>query len=226
MDFLKVLTSSKETIQQSFDRISKKLFTDFKLQVNNSFYRLIDIEFYFFADGIYEDVHTHQNEVQLNSGKWYFHQSGIDLTIGNGTHYGGILFRGLAKFSKDQHSNNDIIERDIHGPLKVKMEICSNLYGAFDKCNIFRLNEVHGEGQEVLMKSPIHTIKTARIGLTPKIKDTNNEFLNGEYRYQILLNDFKLNYKNKEAIVKSLLADKKIDKAQAKEILGYNVTTQ
>jgi len=222
MDFLKIITASKDEVIKSFDRIAENLFNNYLLQINESHYRLVDIEFYFFSeDGLFKDIYTHQHEAQLNSAKWYFHKSGIDLTIGNKTDHGGILLRGLAKLKKGDF----VVEKDFHGPLNVKMEICSNLYGAFeDKCNVFRLNEIHGESGGVIMKSPSYIIKTKRIGLSPKNEDTNNEYLNAEFRYQVLLDDFKLNYKNKEAIVKSLLASNIIDTLKAKEILGYNVT--
>jgi hypothetical protein len=225
MDFLKIIATSKESIYQSFDHIADKLFNDYKLQVNDSFYRLVDIEFFFFADKIHEDVFTHKHDMQLESGKWYFHKSGIDITIGNGTYHGGILLRGILKFLKHSLSQNDIFEKDFHGPVNVKMEISSNLYGAFeDKCNVFNLINVEQERQGAFMKNPSHVVKSKRINLTSKVKDVDDVFLNGAYRYRILLDDFNINYPNKEALIKSLLIDGKMDKSKAKNILGYDVT--
>ena len=224
IDFLIVDTSSQETIIQSFNNIADKLFNDYKLQINDDFYRLLDIEFYFFAKGIYEDVHTHKSEMQLHSGKWYFHKSGIDLTIGNGVYHGGILLRGIMKFSNNLGTKSEFFEKEIHGPVNIKTEITSKFYGAFeDKCNLFRLVNIEKDRQGALMKSPSYIIKSKRIGLTSKDRDINDDFLNGDFRYQILLDGIKLNYSNKESLVKSLLKENKMDKVEAKEILGYNV---
>ena len=51
------------------------------------------------------DPFTHGESLQLQCGRWYFHRSngvyrggsfkGLDLTFGDGTLYGGVLFRGL-----------------------------------------------------------------------------------------------------------------------------------
>jgi len=225
MDFLQVNTTSQETVIQSFNNIADKLFNDYKLQINDDFYRLLDIEFYFFAKGIYEDVHTHKSEIQLHSGKWYFHKSGIDLTIGNGVYHGGILLRGIMKFSNNPGSKSEFFEKEIHGPVNIKTEITSKFYGAFeDKCNLFRMVNIEKDRQGALMKSPSHVIKSKRIGLTSKAGDINDSFLNGNFRYQILLDGIAIDYKNKESIVKELLKSGKIDKSKAKDILGYNVT--
>ena len=111
MNRLEVLPESAESITESFDLIAKELFTNYKLLVNDSEYRLIDIEFYYFAPVVFEDVYVHKiNPHQLQKGKWYFHGSGVDLTIGNGENHGGILIRGIAKISSESSPENHFIE--------------------------------------------------------------------------------------------------------------------
>jgi hypothetical protein len=129
--------------------------------VNESFYRLIDLEFYYYAESVHEDVYAHQHETQLESGKWYFHGSGIDITFGNGKHFSGILIRAIAKISSKGQKSNYFIEKEIHGPLNVKTEICRNLHGVFDdEPNTFRLLDISRDKQGALMIEPLHIINT------------------------------------------------------------------
>ena len=187
MDLLKIYHDSSESIIASFDRIAKELFTNYKLLVNESEYRLIDIEFYYYDDKVFRDVYAHQHPSQLNSGKWYFHGSGVDITIGNGINFGGILIRGIAKISTKGDSDNYYIEDQIHGSLNVVTEIGSSFHGVFqDKPNSFGIHNIEIDRMGALMKVPPHIIKTKRIGLNPDKDNTEGEvFYNGKFRYVI-----------------------------------------
>jgi len=224
MNFLQIDASSKEAVHQSFDKIADQLFNNYKLQVNDTFYRIIDLEFYFLAGKEFQDVHTHKHDTQLQNGKWYFHRSGIDLTIGDGiNHYGGILIRGIAKFAVEP-ATEKIYTENIHGPVNVKTELCSNLYGAFeDKPNYFRLVNIERELQGAFMKPAKYTIKSKRIGLTSKAGDADDVFLNGDYRYQTIFDGIIFDYPNKEAIIRPLLAANKMYKEEAKSLLTYDL---
>jgi hypothetical protein len=67
-------------------------------------HRLVEVEAYYFAPD-HLDPFTHRDPIQREPGLWYFHKTGgqyrsgsfkgIDLTFGDGTAHGGILFRGL-----------------------------------------------------------------------------------------------------------------------------------
>lgn len=184
---LLVNNESKATVISSFDTIAKSLFCDFQLEVNKHYYRLLDIEFYYYCDKVFEDVYAHKHEAQLQSGKWYFHGSGIDITIGDGINHGGILIRAVAKISGESSFDKNFIEKEIHGPLNVKTEICSKLKGAFEKeLNTFCFHNISGDRMGAGMILPKHIIKSKRIGLNSKNDNQLQEFHNGKFRYVII----------------------------------------
>src|SRR5205085_6803669 len=55
----------------------------------------------------HDDPFTHGDPIQVHPGRWYFHKTagvyrggsfkGVDVTFGDGTARGGILFRGLER---------------------------------------------------------------------------------------------------------------------------------
>jgi len=192
---------SLETIWESFNKIASGLFNDYQLQVNESHYRLLDIEFYYFSNSVFEDIYAHKHAAQLQKGKWYFHGSGIDITFGNGTDYGGILIRAIAKISNEGVKEKNFIVKEIHGPLNVKTEICSNLHGVFDdKANVLQLNDVSRDRMAALMKMPLYIIKSKRIGLN-SAKDINSYFHSANLRYIIFP---ALKHKDKSQIARDM----------------------
>lgn len=124
--------SNRSTVEASFDKMATELFNNFVLLVNDAVFRLIDFEFYYYSKQVFEDIYAHQHEAQLSSGKWYFHGSGMDITIGNGQNHGGILIRAIAEISSNGVHSEHYITREIHGPLNVKTAISAKLHGAFD----------------------------------------------------------------------------------------------
>jgi hypothetical protein len=226
MDFLKVAVKSKEDVINSFGKIANKLFNNYVLQVNDNYYRLIDIEFYYHSkNNSHQDIYTHKSDSQLRQGKWYFHDSGIDITIGNGEDHGGILIRAIAKLGGNATIGTNFFQEEIHGPLNVKNEILRQLNGPFDiKANIFQLNDISQHDMKAMMIAPSLISTSKRIGLFPKSEDQKAEFINSDYRYLMFWDNHNLKYKNKEAIVKALLSANKIEHYFAKKILGYNVT--
>lgn len=219
---LEINCFSPETIDRSIDDIAERLLKDFKLQVNESFYRLIDIEFYYFAEGVHEDIYAHQHQAQLESAKWYFHGSGIDITFGNGKHFGGILVRAIAKISPTGEKSRFFIEKEVHGPLNVKTEICRNLKGVFEDAeNVFRLIDISRDKQGALMIEPEYIINTRRIGLNSKKENTDN-FFSKKHRYVIFPN---LKLRDKTRIAKDMKAkyphldDAAINKAMGSKFL-------
>lgn len=228
MDFLKVDTSSKETVISSFDRIAEKLFNNYKLEINGSYYRLIDIEFYYLTDNkendannTHKDVYTHKHLEQRYSGKWYFHESGIDITIGNGAnHYGGVLMRGIARINNEKPDNN-YLDYQIHGPVKVKAEIFKRFNGVFgDSSNHFRLVEINNEFHEEFIVKPLYTIKTQRINLNPQKDVGESKYWDSKYRYVILLNKYQFKYANKTQIAVDLQEQYKLTNERVNKLLG------
>jgi hypothetical protein len=188
MHLLEVNHSSSGSIVESFDSIAKELFTNYKLVVNENEYRFIDLEFYYYDEKVFKDVYAHKHPTQLQSGKWYFHGSGVDITIGNGINLGGILIRAIAKISTKGDIDNYYIEDQIHGSLNVVTEIGSSFNDVFqNKPNSFGLHDIEIDRMGALMKEPPHIIKTKRIGLNADKDETEGElFYNGKFRYVIL----------------------------------------
>ncbi len=226
MDFLNIDTDSPKTVKESFTKIAEILFNDYQLQVNDNFYRLVDIEFYYNSLSVHEDVYTHGKYIQSQKGKWYFHNSGIDITIGNGKDCGGILIRAVAKLHGEATHTTNYIQKEIHGPLNVSDELLQNFNGPFDnKPNIFQLNNISQSESETKSKmvAPKLIASSKRIGLKLNIKDKGGLFMNSDYRYVVFWDNHNLKYKNREAIVSSLLSNKKIEMDFAKKILNYTI---
>ena len=70
------------------------------------YFRVAEIEFYLNDHRVHKDTFTHGDELQKQTGKWYFHKfgnsyrsgtyKGVDITIGKGAGaVGGILLRSL-----------------------------------------------------------------------------------------------------------------------------------
>ena len=73
-----------------FARIARELLNNYNLIVAGEKYRLVEIEFYCYAEE-HPDVFTHREELQKEFGIWYFHRNagkyksgsfkGLDLTL-------------------------------------------------------------------------------------------------------------------------------------------------
>jgi hypothetical protein len=87
-----------------FDRLAERLLNGCRLLVNGRPHRLLEVEAYYHA-APHPDPFPHTNPIQLTAGRWYFHRTGgayrggsfkgLDVSIGDGTAYGGMLIRGL-----------------------------------------------------------------------------------------------------------------------------------
>lgn len=197
MRLLELDKTNYETIKKSFDEIANKLFNNYVIQVNNSIYRLIDIEFYYYSEISHKDIYAHKHYLQQNNGHWYFHSSGVDITFGDGINYGGILIRAIAKISEKGKKENHNIEKEIHGPINVKTEMCSAFNAVFDdKPNTLQLKNVNFDRETSFMTVPNYIIRTRRIGLNPD-KQKDNPFCFANYRYVIFPH---LKLKNKTQI--------------------------
>ncbi|SFG29670.1 hypothetical protein [Pontibacter chinhatensis] len=195
---LHINTSSRASVEESFFSIASKLMRDYQLVVNEQRYRLVDIEFYYYAPGMFEDVYAHKHEAQLQVGKWYFHGSGIDITFGDGECYGGILIRAIAKVTGEGFACLDGIYREVHGPLNVKTEILSNIGSAFErKASFLYLEDVSLDPMGANMVDNRYVIKTSRIGLNKDNDTADQSFYKGKYRYVIFPH---LKLKNKTQI--------------------------
>lgn len=201
MDLLSIDSRSHKTVKASFDKIAHLLFNELVLQVNHALYRFVDIEFYYYNERTHKDVYAHLHEAQLKYGKWYFHGSGIDITIGDGINYGGILLRGIVKLQEESFGIKHSFEKEIHGPLKVKTEVCSHLFGVFEgKGNHLQLKNIKDlQLSDYLIADKI--IHTQRIGLNPIKDDAGQDFYGGKFRYVIFPH---LKLRNKSQIARDM----------------------
>ena len=85
-------------IPASFPQIANELFNKNVIQVNDNYYRLLEVEFYYNDFTGHKDKYTHGHKWQRRSNYWYVHASGIDISIGTETSPGGILLRILKNF--------------------------------------------------------------------------------------------------------------------------------
>ncbi|MEK6234002.1 MAG: hypothetical protein N2C14_04765 [Planctomycetales bacterium] len=88
-----------------FGDAANVLLNESRLIVGDQPFRLVEIEFYYFAED-HPDCFAHCDPNQLEMGRWYFHRrggsyrggsfKGLDLTFGDGVAFGGILLRTMA----------------------------------------------------------------------------------------------------------------------------------
>jgi len=155
-------------IEGSFDRIASELMNEYVLKVEDSDYRITEIEFYY-KDGNHNDNYIHGHPLQTTKRKWYFHGSGIDLTFGSEGVYGGILLRAIYNLKTSEY---------IYGPIKIITEIFSNVQSVFETNISFGL--IRAENKFSELEKPI---KAPRVGLNEK---TNPNMYNELYRYLIM----------------------------------------
>ena len=107
---LKSLDSNSEpnVIEKTFEKIALELFNKYHIQKDNQEYYIYNLEFYF-CNQHHLDIITYPR--QLPEGKWFFHQSGFDLTFSSkfekdieekintekDFYFGGILIREVIK---------------------------------------------------------------------------------------------------------------------------------
>ncbi len=224
MTFLNVNFETEVTVFESFDRIADKISKDINLKINNTYYRLVDFEFYTYSKVI-PDPHTYQNKLQLQTGKLYLHGSGVDITFGDGLNYGGILLRGIVKLYDGSDQSSGFMKKQYDGPQIVATELFSNLNSLLSsKENEISLIDISGHIQDACFYPAIKTIKTKRIGLTPKPNDKDDYYKNLPLRYITILPkfpNFKQVVKGIEGILGEQVLNEKITIGEAQEILGY-----
>ena len=210
---LKINSLNENTVIESFRSIAKALFFDYKLKVNDAYYQLLEIEFYYYNENCFRDVYAHKHKYQLLNGKWYSHGSGLDITFGDGNNYGGILLRAIVKVGEEYP-----VEKPIFGPLKVKTEILSELHGVFDeKPNNFyleKVSEIETSKKELEHK---YIVETQRIGLTPEKDSDDNKYYNGKFRFIIYPN---IGHKNKTQIAKDLQEQYLLSEGEVNKLMG------
>lgn len=162
------LEIDNKDIEGSFNSIASELMNEYVLKVNDTDYRITEIEFYY-QGGNHNDNYIHGHSLQMTKGKWYFHGSGIDLTFGSEGIYGGVLLRAIYNLKTSEY---------IYGPIKIITEIFSNVPSVFDTNISFGL--IRTENTFLELEKPI---KAPRVGLNEK---TNPNMYKELYRYLIM----------------------------------------
>lgn len=197
MNDLYIDPHSTETIKASFDSVADLLFNKYLIQVNTAFFRLIDIEFYYFCESLHNDVYAHKHQLQGENGRWYIHPSGIDITIGGDGHFGGVLIRGLLDITPEKP------EKEIHGPWKAQEAICENFHPVFSTHeNTMKLISC---GEELMpeMTNFESFYKTKRVNLNPTKRD-GERFYFENFRYVIQPHR---KHKNKTQLAKDMQSE-------------------
>jgi hypothetical protein len=89
-----------------FAEITDRLLNHTDFVVAGQRYRFAELEVYY-SGGAHPDLFAHRDPVQLEDGRWYFHRTrgeyrggsfkGLDLALGDGSAYFGILIRTVVK---------------------------------------------------------------------------------------------------------------------------------
>ena len=130
METLRKLLSDtgNEDLQVWFQTIANELMCNHVIQKGKCQYAVVEIEFYYYSPE-HRDVITYPR--QMEAGRWFFHQSGVDLTfdsfdikfqdgkfeLGKNAQFGGILIRGLRKLNHEKY---------IFGPQRCVNELWDN----------------------------------------------------------------------------------------------------
>ncbi|MFT7036945.1 MAG: 3-methyladenine DNA glycosylase Mpg [Cyclobacteriaceae bacterium] len=148
-----------------FERIADHILNKCILRVGNKSYRICSIEFYYQQEK-HLDKAAHAHQRQLSCGEWYFHGSGLDITFGNETEYGGILIQAIKEIEEPF--------RFIAGPLKTVTTIFEN-FGAVSNRQISFGLDLFEHSEEEIISAP-------RVGLN---QETVGESFDKGYRFLI-----------------------------------------
>lgn len=104
---------------------AKRLMCEYSIVKGDSYYQIGEIEFYYYSPN-HKDIITYPRH--CFQGLWFFHSSGVDLTIqssesGMNPSFGGILIRSIIKYDKEGN-----FMKAICGPQK-------SVYELFDYLN-------------------------------------------------------------------------------------------
>jgi hypothetical protein len=161
-----ILRIEQET-DSEFEKIALELLNNYAIQNHESIYRITEIEFYWNSP-THNDQSTYlRKHVNPDSGDWFFHYSGVDITLKSEElkGYGGILIRGITCLQ---------CGKPYKGPMVCAMKLFSGT-NAFSDSIKTRINQYEFEKREYT--------KTPRVGLGNNAIKSNSHLL--EYRFTI-----------------------------------------
>lgn len=167
------LLTGFQQIRDRFDKTAGFLFRNGLIEVDDTQYRITEIEFYYYREGVHEDPFVHKHENQLEMGVWYFHNVGQDLTFGDGTNYGGILIRGVLPLGSEPDQTVDGPVRSYEKLFNAKLEL-----DAIHRFGISVSDKPH-------IRSGVNTYRFPRSGLYPQGKTNPGDYILLPYRYML-----------------------------------------
>lgn len=118
--------------ESKLEECAKKLMGEYCVKKTDFFYQIAEIEFYLYSPN-HRDIITYPRKCPEEL--WFFHQSGVDLTIdcsegfeGQNPYFGGILIRSIIKYNAGEK------QEVICGPQKCVNELFDVL-NAVDNSN-------------------------------------------------------------------------------------------
>ncbi|MCX6244625.1 MAG: hypothetical protein NTU98_07955 [Bacteroidetes bacterium] len=207
ISLLKIEGKSSD-LHQEFFRIAKKLFANYTiLKDGGHSYRFTEIEFYFFST-FHKDIYIYRKPMQLTSGKWFKHGSGVDLTFGNSDAniYGGILIRGLWDIKNERYINGcwNVLKELSDGNTKISNEALQIK---------IQIEESSNEIDIIL--------SSTRVGLIIKDSDAD-DFISRQYRF---ITDIcpKNKFKEKTKVAKKAFETKVLDKEAINGLFTWEI---
>jgi len=88
------LTGQKIFNLDQMEELAKFIFQNILVSNGQENYRFCEIEFYIHSES-HPDPYSHKAKEQKKFGRWYFHESGLDITFGNEHVYASFLVRGI-----------------------------------------------------------------------------------------------------------------------------------
>ncbi|SKA38226.1 Methylpurine-DNA glycosylase (MPG) [Chitinophaga eiseniae] len=179
-DFLYIDDRDSDACITSFRKIADTIMNDHLLRAGDNRYRIVDCEFYYCSD-THNDPYAHARErIQSSSGEWYFHGTGMDITLSTDQTFGGILIRGIAPVADSQQLPSRT--RTIAGPLKV----CSEVFKQFG--SVLREEPLYFGLENISSVKTHNSIDRARLFAVPRValnsaKDPEEIFCGRPYRF-------------------------------------------
>jgi hypothetical protein len=246
MDEILLLDSklyNKHTLKDLNDKSYEPIFTDIAnnlfnkslFMINNSSYRITEIEFYLHYDS-HKDIYTHRHIDQSVPCKFYFHKQGktntykggtykgLDITFGlknnntNSVVYGGILIRAI---------QNIVDKTEIIGPCKVVDKILELNGVSTIESMVQKIENLSATKKSslYLIVDEKNQLEEKTITVSPRVGLSFGypNYVLRNYRYLI---NAKTNDKYKSAVVINLYKDVKYngDVKKISEITNVSVT--
>lgn len=182
---------------EDFKRLAELILNKKVLKVNNQLFRICAIEFYYNLKS-HQDKATHKHKRQKTNGEWYFHGSGLDITIGNEEAFGGILIQAIMKIDENQN-----LGEFYGGPIKSMTALFEALGSVEQKSIDFGLIDFPLE--------KVNILQVPRVGLNP---ETVGEHYETPYRF---ITFPKKGHSKKGDIINYLIKENGISREEAEK---------